>query len=848
MVIGSSAGGIEALSGMLSGLRPDFPAPIVVAQHLDPQMNSSLAAILKKHTQLDVVAVSTTTALAPGTVYVIPPNHNVEISDGNVSLRSGVAHGPKPSIDLLFTSAAESYGERLIAIVLTGMGSDGAAGARDVKNRGGTIVIQDPATANFPSMPASLSPSLVDVIAPIDRIGAELESLLGDTLGTVDDSDLLAELIKRLQTTSGVDFSHYKMSTIKRRLARQIKLSGLSSIEEYLAFLDRRPDEYERLVTNFFIKVTAFFRDAELFASLRSTVIPAIVAEARNTGKEIRFWSAGCATGEEAYSLAMIVAETLGRETADFKVRIFSTDIDEATISRARRGTYSEEAVSDIDPQMVARYFTKVGNTYEVNNIIRNMTVFGQHDLAKRAPFPGVDLVLCRNVLIYFSKELQLHTLQLFAFSLRQGGYLALGKSETSNPLPDLFAVVDPAVRIFQRIGQRVAIPQVEMNNLPRRPVAGEPSRRRHSTQGTPAEKRRTENELNGSFLMDSSVGFVCIDRHYDISTINPAARAMLNIHGIAIGDDLVHLLPISSSRGLRAIFDAALRGEEPESGGEEMEIGSEDELEKRYLTISAYPRHAIASKLVDGVNLLIVDVTEHVNKRHEVEVRMRAQTEEIERLRLSVAQNHEHQRSLLEANRQLTSANTELRAQTDSLLISSEEATASAEEIETLNEEMQATNEELETLNEEFQATIEELNTTNDELEARGMELQDILVETENRRREGLEATVALQAIVDSLQEPIAAVDSSGGISASNRQFTQLQSLTEQNAVLIADESGATIPIAVLLKRASTGAAFPFTYQVVAANQSRVTYRGHISPLAHDGASGALLRLHKSE
>lgn len=848
VVTGSSAGGIEALSRLLANVRRDFPAPIVVAQHLDPQVNSSLAAILTKHTALNVVSVATSETMLPGTVYVIPPNNNVEIRDGSVLLRTDLTPGPKPSIDLLFSSAAEWYGERLVAVVLTGMGSDGTVGAQTVKERGGTVIIQDPASANFPSMPGSISANLVDIVAPIDHIGAELELALGETTSAVNDSNEFNELLQRIQSTNGVDFSRYKMSTLKRRLGRQIKLAGMDSLEKYLTYLERTPGEYERLVANFFIKVTEFFRDPELFTALNTTVIPAIVANARQHGNEIRLWSAGCATGEEAYSLAITVAEILGDAVGDFKIRIFSTDIDEATIARARRGIYSQEALSTLDPEIVARYFTRVEDAYEVNKSIRSMTVFGQHDLAQRAPFPHVDLVLCRNVFIYFTKELQLRTLALFAYSLRQGGYLALGKSETSNPLPHYFKVVDPGLRIFQRIGDRIAIPKAEIKTIAQRPSEGDRLRRRLDVHDSVAETRRTENEANGAFLMESSIGFVAIDRRYDISTINAAARQMLNIHGIAVGDDIVHLLPPDFSRPLRTIFDAALRGEEPSVGGEELAVPSDDEGEPRYITLSAYPRHALAGREIEGANLLVVDVTELVKARHSMEARTREEHEEVARLRVRDERSRERQHNLLEANRQLALANNELRAQTDSLLISAEESTAATEEIETLNEEMQATNEELETLNEEFQATIEELNTTNDELEARSMELQDLVVVSETRHHDALDATLALQAIVDSFDEPMAAVDSRAGIPASNRAFTRLRALTEQNAVLIADETGAAIPFAVLLKRASTGETFHFTYQIVDANQIPVTYRGHVAPLTEDGASGSLMRLRKSE
>ncbi|MHB8229811.1 MAG: CheR family methyltransferase [Vulcanimicrobiaceae bacterium] len=846
VVTGSSAGGIEALSKVLGGLASGFPAPIVVAQHLDPRVTSSLDTILAKRTALRVVSVADHEELCPGTVYVVPANRHVEINDGHVALRDGPPH-PMPSIDLLFATAAQAYGERLVAIVLTGMGSDGSAGVRAVKSGGGTVMIEDPLTATFPSMPASLPASMVDIVAPADRLGAELEKLLSEQLDIVEDTDLLAALLKRINATSGIDFTHYKMPTIKRRLARQIKSVGANSLAEYLEYLDNTPGEYERLTAHFLIKVTEFFRDPDLFAWLQEKVIPEIVREARSGDKQLRLWSAGCATGEEAYSLAIAITEALGDEGGSSNVRIFATDVDEAAISFARRGLYPADALVNLAPDIVKRYFRAADGSYEVDKMIRGMTVFGQHDLAQRAPFPHIDLVLCRNVLIYFSKELQERTLQAFAFSLRNGGYLALGKAETPNPLPNHFEIVEPTLRLFRRFGERVAIPTPSPMQFPKRLALDERTYGRSAVYDAARNLRRNDNEEVGGFLMESTVGFVSVNAHYDIAIINAAARQMLNIHGTAVGEDLVHLAAPNCAPRLRSIVDAALHSEQPQVGGEEMEVPGEDEEETRYVTVFCYPKRARELGDVSGAALLIFDVNDLVRARHIVEARANEQAAEVAKMRALESEWRERRRMLLDANHQLLEANAELRTRMDALLIGAEEATASTEEIETLNEEMQATNEELETLNEESQATIEELTTTSDELETRTLDLQELVVSSEGQRQVALAARTALQAIVDALVQPMAAIGSNSEILAANREFQELRRSASESTVHIDDDSDAAIAFSVLLRRAATGEALRFTYEAIEASQNRTVYRGTVSPLGGEATPGGLMILERT-
>src|SRR5579859_6067899 len=479
VVIGASAGGIEALSTVFGSLPRDFPVPIVVAQHLDPRHASHLADILSRRGAMPVRTVTDHEALEPGVAYVVPANRHVEVSDGHLHLRADTLLRPTPSINLLLSSAAQAYGERLIAVILTGTGSDGASGAHEVKAAGGTVVIENPETAAYPGMPASLAPTTVDMVADLARIGPLLQELLSgaEVIALPGESDAARELedaasareqslqtvLAQVRERNGIDFSNYKRPTILRRLQRRMIATSASSLPEYARYLARHPDEYQRLTASFLIKVTGFFRDMEFFDALREHVLPDLIARARARDKTLRFWSAGCATGEEAYSLAILVAEALGEELGEFQVQIFATDLDEEAIAFARHGIYPGAALASLPEALIARYFIKLDGNYEVTKHLRGLIIFGQHDLGQRAPFPRIDLVLCRNVLIYFTPELQERALRLFAFALRDGAYLALGKAETTRPLEAHFEPLDGHLKLYRRQGERVLGPSTNI-------------------------------------------------------------------------------------------------------------------------------------------------------------------------------------------------------------------------------------------------------------------------------------------------------------------------------------------------------------------------------------------------
>jgi two-component system CheB/CheR fusion protein len=880
VVIGASAGGIEALSRLVSMLPSDFPAPIVIAQHLEPSRVSHLEEILGRRSLLPVRSVQDQAALEAGVVYVVPANRDVEITDHAISLRRDQPGRPKPSIDLLLASAAEVFGERLIAVILTGTGSDGADGARRVKEAGGTVVVQDPETAQFPDLPRSLAPTTVDIVADLDVIGPLLRDLL---TGAYTPTSPTAErqlhaLLEQVRVRSGIDFGRYREPTIRRRLQRRMADTNQDSIEEYGAYLRRHPEEYERLVGSFLIKVTDFFRDEELFDHLRRRILPDLIDEARSRGNELRLWSAGCATGEEAYSLAILLADILGTELEELSVRIFATDIDPHAVTYARRGMYPGAALEHMPGDLRSRYFLPVDDGFEIKKAVRRLVVFSPHDLGQRAPFPRIDLALCRNVLIYFTPELQRRSLQLFAFALRPGGRLILGKSETTSPLPEHFVVEDARLKVYRRRGDRVLIPAADMRGATlasdlaasaRADLARLDQRLPRAAAARPGQVR---GETAEQLLLDLPIGVVVVDRRYDVQAINGAARRLLSVHSTAIGEDLIHLARRLPADRLRSLIDRAFEGSTPAERIEVRPIGAPPGT-SRLLEVTCFPRRVEApGQAIENVAVLVADVTpdqrpeepaQPVPSERDTAAAALAQLQaalaeprapaelaaavqaghaalalilpSFDQALLDLCEQLQAKRDLLVANQELTISNTELRAQNDELLLANEEAQAAMEEVETLSEEQQASNEELETLNEELQATIEELNTTNDDLEARGAEVEQASLSLEAER-------ARLAAILASIGDGVLVVDSTGGVVLTNDAFDQMFGEVGPGFVP-EDEQGQPLPRdARPRQRAANGETFRSEFTVSGPDGSRRCFEATARPIDHDGLAAGVI------
>ena len=811
VAIGASAGGIEALSTVLGALPKDFPAPIVVAQHLDPTRPSHLDAILARRTPLKVALVTDVAPLLPATVYVVPSDRDIEISDHEVRVQASSGTPSNPSINRLLSSAARVYGERLIAVILTGTGSDGAEGAREVKAAGGLVMIENPETAAFPGMPRSLAPTTVDIVANLEEIGPLLTDLLVGTYVPVApgsnqqqdggaEDELLAALLEEVRQHSGIDFSGYRQPTILRRLQRRMVVTKSPLLEDYQVYLNRHPEEYQRLVSSFLIKVTEFFRDPEFFQALRERVLPELITQARSRDRQLRIWSAGCATGEEAYSLAILVAEALGPELAEFTVRLFATDLDEQAVAFARQAVYPAAALAGVPQEMRSRYFTPLdgaAGSYEVNKVIRSLVTCGEHDLGIRPPFPYIDLVLCRNVLIYFTPTMQQRALSLFAYALRPGGYLVLGKAESASALADYLTPADPDLKLYRRVGETLLPPlllQSSRDVSPPRPVPAHARLGRTAEQTEPVRdlvaanteppqvgRRWAEIErpaggqpdpLTRQLFYDLPVGVVIVDRHYHIQTINSAALRLLDIYRPAIGEDLIHVAERVPAPRLRRVIDAifhatlaaedqvqAKEGEAGESeAGEKRGVGSaatdvvtlETGLgERRDVEIAAYPYPPrptgarIAAAHVETALLLVSDITSAVAARVATELAAARNRSAPEQAHQRQGEDVERLRAEVEqkstTNRQLVAANQELgRANLELQRVNDEVLLAQEQE--------QASAEEIRTLNEELQASNEELETVNEELEATVEELHNSNDDLAERTREAQELAGAAE------------------------------------------------------------------------------------------------------
>lgn len=834
VVIGSSAGGIEALSRVVASLPADFPAPIVIAQHLDPRRPSHLHEILARHATLPVRVVEEREALEDGVIFVVPSSRLVEISHGALRLRPAKPGSVAPSIDVLLESAAGVFGPGLIAVILTGSGSDGAAGAWHVKNAGGAVVIEDPATAMFPSMPSSIPPSLVDATASLDSIGSIVCDLLaaGNPPAEGPDHDELRDLVKRIHERSGIDFGSYKPATILRRLRSRMSATSRPTFADYAAYLESDPEEYARLVNSLLIKVTEFFRDPKLFDYLRVNLLPELIAEARRERRELRIWSAGCSTGEEAYSLAIIVAEALGEELPWPEIRIFATDIDREAIAFARRGLYPPAAFKGLPARARDRYFERSDGGYEVGKRLRALMVFGEHDLGERAPFPRIDLLLCRNVLIYFTAPMQRVALETFAFSLRPGGRLVLGTSETVSALPEPFDEEQAYLRVYRRLPGSYAIPPMRPAVL--RPRRSEESRLDQAIRGTHRDVRRVSESSASAdgLLLNLTVGVVVVDPRYYVLRINSAARQMLGIYGTAFDQDFVHLAEVLPPSPIRAAIDAALAGKTT-SAVFEVEPTDATSQTAHFVEATVRP-YRVGTQPIEGAVIELTDVTGLEQERH-------ASARTRERLEKAVATNGR----LLRANEELTALVAQLRAANEAMLVASEDAQANREEVETVNEEFQATNEELETLNEELTASVEELRVANEDLATRTAELGAQTVALEQEKLSLGEERDRLRSVLASLGDAIVAVDHEGRIVMTNDNYDRIFG-TAPADMEPEDAAGLPIPPADRpQQRAARGERFRMEFALAQPDGTRRWFEAVAEPLtAGDRSWGGVIAI----
>ena len=742
VLIGSSAAGLNALATVLESLPADFPAPIVIALRLEHRHPQKLVELLAERSSLPIVVVTTEQHLEPGKVYVGAPGRNVEIIGDHHPGSARVTPTSVAAIDALMAATARIYADQLIGVVLTGAGINGGSGAQAIKAYGGTVIVQSNEIL-IGGTPTAISPASVDIVADLPAIGPLLVDVLtGEyAIASIGEGSELRLFLERVRDKVGIDFRAYKRPTIERRLRRRMAAVGVTSLSAYWRHVDRHPEELQQLSSAFLIKVTDFFRDPELFAHLREHVLPMLIAHARDHSGELRIWSAGCATGEEAYSIAIHVADLLGEEIDRLPVRIFATDVAADAVDFARHGVYPPSALTEVPADVVERHFNRIDGAYEISKSVRGLVVFGEHDLGNRAPFPRIDLVLCRNVLIYFTSELQRRALQRFAFSLRPGGLLALGKAESVNPLPTFFALEHPRLKIFRRNDASAPIVTDYSHDIGPSPALGAALARRLSVRRlspsmviSPIGPTLAEQAIT---LLDRlSVGVVVVDRSYDIRAINVAARRLLDIRGAGLGDDLIHQVTPALGASLRNVIDSALRGDSTETVLQVPPDVAHELGRDLSIACSSVPVEVTGGAIILA-QVEIADVSMFAQRQRELETERGQLESDRTRLQNRAGEAGVAVRELRNANDEMAAELGRLRAENEQLQLAHEEVQAAAEEIETLNEEQQAANEELETVNEELQATVEELNTANGELESRTVQLESLAAELEARRSE---------------------------------------------------------------------------------------------------------------
>ena len=457
--IGTSAGGIQALQTFFEAIPADTGAAFVVVLHLDPEHKSSLPSIIGARTAMPVIQVQERVRIEPNHVYLIPPSRQLMVSAGALdTCEFEEQRGMRRPIDFFFRSLANSVGD-VFAIILTGAGSDGAVGVKAIRETGGLILVQDPDEAEYPSMPRSaIATGCVDDVLPLRNLAERLavivktkqkiyEGKLRDT-----SEDLLRGIFSHLKTRTGHDFSKYKRATILRRLARRMQVKLITELEDYLELLRQNPSEVQALFGDLLISVTTFFRDPGAFEALEKLVMPHLF-EGKDASSVIRVWTPGCATGEEAYSIGMLLLEEAARREVHPHIQIFATDIDASALSTAREGSYPAAIETDVSEERLRRFFILEKDRYRVKRELRDTVLFALHNLTIDPPFSRLDMISCRNLLIYFDRDLQRQACGIFNYALYPGGYLFMGASENADSPQNAFKLIDRDSRIYQSAG-----------------------------------------------------------------------------------------------------------------------------------------------------------------------------------------------------------------------------------------------------------------------------------------------------------------------------------------------------------------------------------------------------------
>jgi two-component system, chemotaxis family, CheB/CheR fusion protein len=709
VAVGASAGGLEAIEAFFTGMAPDSGMAFIVIQHLSPDYKSLMVEILSKKTTMKVHRAEDGMPVLPNNVYLIPPKKNLSIFHGKLLLSDqehvkGTINLP---IDIFLRSLAEDQGDKAVAVILSGSGSDGMRGVRAIKEFGGMAMVQRENTAKFDSMPrASISTGLVDFILPPEEMPERLLSyakhpfvIKAERSETViSDEDALTRIFAILRDKFKADFTYYKPSTVTRRIERRMSINRINEIRDYVAFMQQYPGEAATLFREFLIGVTRFFRDREVFDLLKENWLPEILDRA--AGKESRFWIAGCSTGEEAYTLAILAKEYMLQSGINRDLKIFATDIDRDAVLFAANGVYPESIAADVPQELLSKYFYRKQDSYQISRNIREMVVFAQHNLIKDPPFTNIDLVSCRNLLIYLQPVLQRKVLEFFNFSLNSQGVLLLGTSETIGEMGECFESLDHKHKIYRTKGRFKH--SLDSHDLP------QVSNPTYRDLGSRFPVPRRELHVGDERILERFLEALSADNFPLAVVVNDQMEA-LHIFGDTKGYFKLPSGKLSRDISRMAAKDLAI----PLSTGIQKVFRKNEPL--RFSNIKL--RDMDALKIVD---LRILPLPQKKGQEPLVAVFL----EEVARPDiLDKTQAIQAYDLSLEAEQRINDLEQELQFTRENLQ-------ATVEELETANEELQATNEELLASNEELQSTNEELQSTNEELYSVNSEYQSKILE----------------------------------------------------------------------------------------------------------------------
>ena len=765
--IGASAGGLEAISELLAELPAKTGMAFLLVQHLAPHHESFLTEILAGKADIAVETATDGGTVAPDHFYVIPPNTTLTVSDGvlRLSPREGSERPHKP-VNILFRSLAEEHAHRAVAVVLSGTDSDGAQGLEEVKAAGGITMAQEPASAKYDGMPRSaIATGCIDFVLTPKEIGKELVRIGRHPYlispGPPDDpapEDSLKRIFRLLQNQSTTDFSRYKRSTIQRRLARRMALREVAELAAYVDLLTQDPTEVKALAQDFLIRVTGFFREPGTFEGLAAIVYPTLF-ENRSSSDLVRIWVPGCASGEEAYSIAIVLLEFLDRHPTATRIQIFGTDLSDVAIVKARSGFYTNNIADEVSSERLERFFVKRDQQYQISKKIRDMCVFARHDLTRDPPFSRLDLVSCRNLLIYLDQGLQRNVVSSFHYSLKPNGFLILGSSETVGRSSEYFQLVDSGHRIYRRqpVPSRV-VPYFSSNETAARPIdhetmvaAEDPALIEADRGQKEAERLLLSRYAPAAVLVNEDLNIVYFHGESSRYLEHPRGAASLNLQKVCRAGLLVELAP--------AIHEAQ-KGDTPvHREGVHVEMPGEGAGEVSFEVIP------VRLPGIESRYYFILFHQPSAGRREEraAGVLMRLRASLLGGGTAATETQKDHQIASL--RRELDATRDYLQATIEEHEAAKEEMKSAHEEALSANEEFLSTNEELETAKEELQSTNEELGVTNQELRDRNRELADLNDELRYSRS-------YLDVIVETARESLVVLDRDLRVQKANRAF----------------------------------------------------------------------------